>query len=306
MTTIVGKQKDGSGTAVPESGAALVQISGKVASLDVRNMALLRNWVDRLVVPMACLVDYYGLKFETQSLAPISVNSLAYGSDMDGLLFNDEDAEAEQMAKTISQLLNLKPHFLEEKATKKLKRIYLPYTVQLHRNKDMGESDKKFYLVNAFRLFPSDESAKTPSFAEMLGKQLRPELVISNNRGEAASDYDYFTWKTPIKCDECTSYLMDYHYYYFEKRSVDKQQRLLVQYYCCLKCYNELLPTEKFKYPVNKIVMKELPSKDRLEFWQHRTTGKHVYSLQYRTIALNADAYLPFINPKDKQERQSD
>lgn len=35
--------------------------------------------------------------------------------------------------------LNLKPHFLEEKATKRLKRAYLPYTVQLHRNRDMAE-----------------------------------------------------------------------------------------------------------------------------------------------------------------------
>jgi hypothetical protein len=54
----------------------------------------------------------------------------------------------------------LKVHFIEEKGTKKIKRLYLPYTVQLHRNKDMGESDKKFYLVNTFRLFPQDESVR--------------------------------------------------------------------------------------------------------------------------------------------------
>lgn len=95
MTTTVKGNNNGGG----ESGSALVQISGKIASLDVRNLALLRNRLDRLIVPLACVVDYYGLKFETQSLAPISINSLVYGSDLDGLLFNDDDAEAEHMAK---------------------------------------------------------------------------------------------------------------------------------------------------------------------------------------------------------------
>lgn len=91
-TTIPG---DNNGVAGNESGSALIQISGKIASLDVRNMALLRNRLDQLVVPLACIVDYYGLKFEVLSLSPISINSLAYGSDIDGLLFNDSDPEAE-------------------------------------------------------------------------------------------------------------------------------------------------------------------------------------------------------------------
>ena len=87
-------------------------------------------------------------------MCPLSINSLAYGTDTDGLLFTDEDPEAERMAATIANLLNLKEHFIEEKGpTKKIKRACLPYTVQLHRNKEM-QDDRKFYLVNAFRLFP--------------------------------------------------------------------------------------------------------------------------------------------------------
>ena len=58
-------------------------------------MALLRNRIEGLVVPLASIVDYYGLKFEIQSLSPISINSLAYGSDVDGLLFTDHDIHAE-------------------------------------------------------------------------------------------------------------------------------------------------------------------------------------------------------------------
>jgi len=122
----------------PSGGEAnLGEISGKIAALDVRNLAALRNRVSRLVVPLACLVDYYGLRFECQSLAPLSMNSLVYGSDLNGLTFTNKDEHAELMAKQIGYLLNLKPHYVEEQATGRLKLAYLPYTVQLHRNKDL-------------------------------------------------------------------------------------------------------------------------------------------------------------------------
>jgi hypothetical protein len=91
-TTVVGANTGG------ESGSNLIEISGKVASLDVRNLAILRNKIDKLVAPFACLVDYYGIKFETQRLAPISINSLVYGSDLNGILFTDEYQDAEFMA----------------------------------------------------------------------------------------------------------------------------------------------------------------------------------------------------------------
>ncbi len=56
-------------TAIGSSGGAatdsnLLEISGKIAALDVRNLATLRNRIARLVVPLACIVDYYGLRFE--------------------------------------------------------------------------------------------------------------------------------------------------------------------------------------------------------------------------------------------------
>lgn len=144
-----------------DGSANLTEISGKVASLDVRNMALMRNRLPRLVVPLASLVDYYGLKFECQSLAPISINSLVYGSDTNGLTFVNKDAHAEAMAHQIAVLLNLKPHYVEEQATLKLKMSYLPYTVQLHRNKDL-QGDSNLYLINPMRLFPQDESLRQP------------------------------------------------------------------------------------------------------------------------------------------------
>ena len=38
---------------------------------------------------------------------------------------------------------------------------YLPYTVQLHRNKDL-QGDSNLYLINPMRLFPQDESLRQP------------------------------------------------------------------------------------------------------------------------------------------------
>ena len=95
----------------------------------MRNSSLLRNKVENLVVPLCCIVDYFGLRFEAMSIIPASINSLAYGSDTNGLLFKDDDREAEQMAMEIGRLLNLKPHTIREGATQKLKHIYLPYSV---------------------------------------------------------------------------------------------------------------------------------------------------------------------------------
>ena len=82
-----------------DAGSNMLEIAGKVASLDVRNMAIMRNRLPRLVVPLATLVDYYGIKFECQSLAPLSINSLVYGSDTNGLTFTNRDAHGEAMAK---------------------------------------------------------------------------------------------------------------------------------------------------------------------------------------------------------------
>jgi hypothetical protein len=80
-------------------------------------MYLLRNKIEGLVVPLACTVDYLGLRFECISLVPASLNSLAYGSDLNGVVYKNDDLQAEKMAQSIGQLLNLKPHFVLERAT---------------------------------------------------------------------------------------------------------------------------------------------------------------------------------------------
>jgi hypothetical protein len=78
--------------------ADLSEINAKLAALDVRNNALLRNKIDNLVVPLACSIDYLGLRFECLSMLPCTVNSLAYGSDLNSVIFKDDDPEAEEVA----------------------------------------------------------------------------------------------------------------------------------------------------------------------------------------------------------------
>ena len=54
---------------LPQVGASVNvnHIVGKLATLDVRALALLRFKIPNLVIPLACVVDYFGIVFEVQS-----------------------------------------------------------------------------------------------------------------------------------------------------------------------------------------------------------------------------------------------
>lgn len=49
------------------SNVNINKVVAKLASLDVRALALLRFRIPKLVVPLACVVNYYGIVFEVQS-----------------------------------------------------------------------------------------------------------------------------------------------------------------------------------------------------------------------------------------------
>ena len=105
------------------------------------------------MIPLACIVDYYGIYFEVQTPSPLTLNTLVYGSDSEGLLFKNDDAESEQLAKDIAETFNLQPYTIKEKATGILKLTYLPYEVQIHRS-DLRD---EYYIVNSHRLIPNNE-----------------------------------------------------------------------------------------------------------------------------------------------------
>ena len=40
------------------------QVVAKLAKMDVKTLAMLRNKIDGLIIPMCCIVDYFGIVFE--------------------------------------------------------------------------------------------------------------------------------------------------------------------------------------------------------------------------------------------------
>lgn len=79
----------------------------KIATLEVRVMSILRHQIPKLIIPLACIVDYFGLVFQVQTPVPITQNSLVYGSDNEGLLFKNDDEEGVNMALRIAKLMNI-------------------------------------------------------------------------------------------------------------------------------------------------------------------------------------------------------
>lgn len=53
----------------------------KMAKQNSRNLHFIRNRVLGMIVPLSCVVDYFGHVFECFSILPISLNSLVLGSD---------------------------------------------------------------------------------------------------------------------------------------------------------------------------------------------------------------------------------
>lgn len=140
------------------------EITGKLAALEVRNLAYLRNKVKGLIAPLACTVDYFGVRFLCLSEMPLSINSLIYGSDTAGILFENESHLGEEMAQKTAKLCNLKPHYVRERVTQKIKQTYLPFDIQLHRDVTDGTpplGQQVAYVFNTVRLFAREESLRT-------------------------------------------------------------------------------------------------------------------------------------------------
>lgn len=122
----------------------------------------------------------------------------------------------------------------------------------------------------------------------------RPELIQNYSDGDMDNEYTLLTWKNPAPCSECNKFINDYEYYYFEKRSLDKKQTLLRQYWCCMNCYSFLAPLERLKIPANKAVKKTVPEKDRLTHYKNMETGEITEDFPTRKVLLNRDCHLMF------------
>ena len=180
----------------------VIQINSRLAALDVRALSLLRHKIPDLIIPLACVVDFYGLVFEVQSPAHLDLNSLVYGSDTDGLLYQDDDENGEKVAFQIQKYLNLKAFKIKERATGIVKEVILPIGVQIHR------CGHEYYLINAHKLIASEEplvhksnTKKLPyelvehmALLETMRRQLRPEHTISYNYKHTLEGLVYYKW----------------------------------------------------------------------------------------------------------------
>jgi len=102
-----------------------------------------------------------------------------------------------------------------------------------------------------------------------------------HHRGEPAPNLQYFTWKNPERCHECSEVIHTHTFFYYEKFSVGSNKTPILKYYCCLDCFGRLAPTEGFKYPMNKIIQKELPENERTQLWIDPATQAKYSKIQY-------------------------
>lgn len=49
-----------------------LKIDGKISAINCRNHAMLRNRIPDLIVPLVCIVEYFGVIYECSSILPIS------------------------------------------------------------------------------------------------------------------------------------------------------------------------------------------------------------------------------------------
>lgn len=168
------------------------------------------------------------------------------------------------------------------------KHLSLAYDCELHE----GE-DENLYMLNAARMLAPDVQDDERLY-EINGKFLRPEFQSEYCSDEIEPNNMLCTWKNPTKCEGCDQFITDYEYYYYEKRSVNKERTLYIQYYYCQSCYAKLKPINGFKIGADKLIRKVLPFAERMIYWYNLQTGEISTKRPSKKISLNPDANIMF------------
>jgi hypothetical protein len=124
-------------------------VNYKRAAYGARNLAYMRHKLPTLMVPLCCIVDCNGERYECHSMPSVTINTLVYGTDTDSLVFKHAPI-ANSIVSEIEKLCNLKEHTVFEIASANHLLSSLPYDVQIHK------VDEHFWLLNAYRLFPDE------------------------------------------------------------------------------------------------------------------------------------------------------
>ena len=157
-----------------------------------------------------------------------------------------------------------------------------PYNVQIHKYA-LGNGKSSYLTHMPYRLWMKYAAAT----------YLRPEVMTNYSGNEIEPNFERFTWKRPVRCNECFRYIDDYEYYTCDNYSFRNQQETLYKYICCLSCYTRLLPTKDFKIPVARIIRKVLPLSERLVYWRNINTGEVFLTPPNKKSPLNPDAFDP-------------
>jgi len=138
------------------------------------------------------------------------------------------------------------------------------------------------------------EIADQENLYEINGRVFRPEFQSHYCIDELEEDYALSTWRRPVKCEACDQFITDYEFYYYEKRSLNRDRNLLFQFYYCLDCYARLKPLDGFKVPIDKLGRKTVPIQERKTFWINLKNGEVCTIKPGKKINLNPDATIMF------------
>src|SRR5688500_4727719 len=94
-------------------------LANKVASHELNALDFVRGKLPELEVPLACIIDFFGVRYLAESLVPITPSSLVYGSNTDGIKIehpstvqaegktpSNAHLEAAELASKLAQILN--------------------------------------------------------------------------------------------------------------------------------------------------------------------------------------------------------
>ena len=75
-----------------------------------------REVQDDVIVPMACMIEYFGASFMVYALEPLDLDTLVYGSVTQDLVIKN-DLNQHMFIENLSSLFNCSMHWVKEKGT---------------------------------------------------------------------------------------------------------------------------------------------------------------------------------------------
>lgn len=125
----------------------------------IQMMNYIRNNQETLVVPLMCVLEYYGICFLVYSISAINYDTLVYGSFTEGLLLENLIDENKGVLVQLGKQLNIAKHGVTERATGEEFEFLLTPGIQIHKVKVYQDSAKqeeieRLYLIDVDYLSP--------------------------------------------------------------------------------------------------------------------------------------------------------